>query len=128
MGYRTFKAVKGYHTFQVRSPPPDIALLLVRDSTNRYDPYVINVLMPNTAHLRANIGHLGDRQVGRVPANWCLANLCLLEDRDVLVGDITYHYSCRVGPSQDPPAHVHFRRGGHGELDRAGGVVDLHTT
>ena len=119
-------AIKGYHIFHIR-PPLDTALLLVRDPTNRYDPYAMNVLMPNTAQLPPNIRHLGAHQVGRVPANLCRC-FCLLEDRELLVGDITCRYSGRVGPSQDPPAHVRFRRGGHGGLDRAGGGADLAAT
>ncbi len=50
---------------------------------------------------------------------------CLLEDRELLMGNITVMYIGEVGPSTWPLVHASFCRGGHGHVDAPGGGAGL---
>ena len=111
-------ALKGYHVFHIR-PPVNRPLLLQTDAKNRYDWFAISVYMPAANDLPVEYAAFGGRQVGRIPANRC-RSFCFLQNRGLVLGDISVMYVGEVGQSTRPPVHTMFRTGGQGHLDQAG--------
>ncbi len=120
-------AVKGYHVFHIR-PPVHLALDVIPEPQNRYDPHAMGVFIPNNPNLLApEVQHLAGRQVGRVPANLCRC-LSLLQNGGFLARPIKVEFLGEVAQSTMPPVHARFTRGARGQLDRGGGGAELQAT
>ncbi len=80
--------------------------------------------MPAANDLPVEYAAFGGRQVGRIPANLC-RSFCFLQNRGLVLGNISVMYVGEVGQSTRPPVHIRFRRGGQGHLHQAGGLAEL---